>query len=325
MIGIFDNFLDFCRQKDHNMQRIKIFTLLLGLSAMLFVLPVAAQRTNAIYHQYIKKYEDLAVDQMKHYRIPASITLAQALLESGAGRSELARKSNNHFGIKCGRSWRGKLVRWDDDKRNECFRAYRKVKESYVDHSKFLANRSRYAGLFSLKLTDYKGWAYGLKRAGYATSPTYAQRLIRIIETYKLYRYDRKAGRKEVANEERQELLAQASSELHSVRLCNDIAYVIAGPGDSYESLEQELEIKASKLRKYNEVPKRAQLQPGDVVFLHKKKRKAAKGCKIHVVQNGESMYTIAQLYGVRVKSLYFRNDMEYYEAVKVGMSLKLR
>lgn len=307
------------------MQRIKIFTRIIVLFGVFLAMPLAAQTTRSVYRAYIQKYDDLAVEQMKKYKIPASITLAQALLESGAGRSELARKSNNHFGIKCGRGWRGKSVRWDDDRANECFRAYRKVKDSYIDHSKFLANKSRYASLFDLKITDYKGWAYGLKRAGYATSRTYAQRLIRIIEDYKLYRYDKKAGRKALEREEKQHLLAEASADAHTVRLCNDLAYVIARQGDSYESLEAELDIKASKLRKYNEVPKKAQLQVGDVVFLHKKKRKAAKGCQEHVVKNGESMHSISQLYGIRVKSLYFRNNMEYYEGVKVGMKLRLR
>lgn len=149
-----------------------------------------AQRRNARYNEYIKQYAPLAVEQMQRHKIPASITLAQGLLESGAGYSELARKSNNHFGIKCGGNWRGRTVRHDDDARNECFRAYRNPKDSYEDHSDFLKRGARYAFLFKLKITDYKGWARGLKKAGYATDPSYANRLITIIEDYELYKYD---------------------------------------------------------------------------------------------------------------------------------------
>ena len=155
-----------------------------------------AQQRNKAYEDYIKKYRSIAVDEMKHYRIPASITLAQGLLESGAGRSELARKSNNHFGIKCGGSWDGRSVRHTDDAPNECFRAYKHAKDSYRDHSKFLRSGARYAFLFRLKITDYKGWAKGLKKAGYATDPKYANRLINIIETYDLDKYDKKGGLK---------------------------------------------------------------------------------------------------------------------------------
>ena len=139
----------------------------------------------------------MAVEQMKQYRIPASITLAQGLLESGAGRSELARKSNNHFGIKCHSDWRGGRVYHDDDLRGECFRKYKNAEQSYEDHAKFLTERPRYASLFKLKVTDYKGWAKGLQRCGYATDRAYANRLIKLIEDYDLYRYDRlQAGKK---------------------------------------------------------------------------------------------------------------------------------
>lgn len=123
-----------------------------------------AQKRNARYIEYINKYSDLAVEQMKLHKIPASITLAQGLLESGAGYSQLARKSNNHFGIKCGSSWRGRTVRHDDDARNECFRAYSHPRDSYEDHSDFLRRGARYAFLFKLDITDYKGWARGLKK-----------------------------------------------------------------------------------------------------------------------------------------------------------------
>ena len=166
--------------------------LILSLLTITLCLAIQAQPRNKQYESYIKKYRELAVEEMKKYHIPASITLAQGLLESGAGKSELARKSNNHFGIKCGGDWRGKTVSHDDDARGECFRAYKHPKDSYEDHSKFLVGRPRYASLFKLKITDYKGWARGLKKAGYATNPRYADQLIGIIELYELYKYDEK-------------------------------------------------------------------------------------------------------------------------------------
>ena len=139
---------------------------------------------------YIDKYKDIAMTEMVKYKIPASITLAQGILESGSGKSKLARQGNNHFGIKCHNDWKGKTMRMDDDAPKECFRVYKNAEESYRDHSKFLKNSKRYASLFSLKITDYKGWAKGLKKAGYATLPTYANVLINNIETYELYKYD---------------------------------------------------------------------------------------------------------------------------------------
>lgn len=150
---------------------------------------VTLQGTDA-YSAYISKYSDMAVDQMKTYGIPASITLAQGLLESDAGRSSLATKCNNHFGIKCHSDWTGRKMYHDDDARQECFRCYKDAEESYRDHSLFLVKGSRYQSLFKLGPTDYKGWAKGLKAAGYATSPTYADKLIELIERYGLDAYD---------------------------------------------------------------------------------------------------------------------------------------
>lgn len=193
----------------------------------------AAQRRNKAYEDYIRQYHKIAVEEMKRYHIPASITLAQGLLESGAGRSELARKSNNHFGIKCGRSWDGRTVRADDDAPNECFRAYRHAKDSYRDHSKFLRTGARYAFLFRLKITDYKGWARGLKKAGYATDPRYADRLINIIELYDLDRYDSKKGLE----------WAEEFPNPHQPYLANDMVYIIARRGDTFKSLSDELGI----------------------------------------------------------------------------------
>ena len=186
---------------------------LTAIIAFLFIsiTTVQAQRRNARYNEYIKQYAPLAVEQMQRHKIPASITLAQGLLESGAGYSELARKSNNHFGIKCGGNWRGRTVRHDDDARNECFRAYRHPRESYEDHSDFLKRGARYAFLFKLKITDYKGWARGLKKAGYATDPSYANRLITIIERHQhTHQRDKRLSTSHIALQQAVHLLSRA-------------------------------------------------------------------------------------------------------------------
>ena len=205
---------------------------LAAIFALLFVSVAAqAQRRNARYNEYIKIYAPLAVEQMQQHKIPASITLAQGLLESGAGYSELARKSNNHFGIKCGGNWKGRTVRHDDDRRQECFRAYRHPKESYEDHSIFLKRGARYAFLFDLKITDYKGWARGLKKAGYATDPSYANRLITIIEDYELYKYDSKGGSKREARNWEKELKKKPwLAHPHQVYIC--LLYTSPSPRD---------------------------------------------------------------------------------------------
>ena len=279
-------------------------------------LTLQAQKRNKQYENYIRQYRDLAVEEMKRYRIPASITLAQGLLESGAGQSTLARKSNNHFGIKCGSDWRGKTVRHNDDARGECFRAYKHPKQSYEDHSKFLAGRPRYASLFKLKITDYKGWARGLKKAGYATDPRYAQRLIDIIELYDLDKYDKKGGLKWM----------KENPNPHQPYIANGLLYIVVRAGDTWKSISKEFDISQKKLRKYNDLYKGYELQPGDILYLEKKNRKAQKEHIVHVLRAGESMYLISQKYGIRLNNLYKLNKMDADEpAPEVGTILRLR
>ena len=162
-----------------------------ALALQLSVFALMAQTQNKTYLEYIEKHKNVAITEMQNYGIPASITMAQGLLESGAGKSQLTRESNNHFGIKCQKSWTGEKVYHDDDAKHECFRKYNSALESYEDHSQFLRKNPRYASLFQLSKTDYKGWAYGLKKAGYATNPKYAQLLIGLIETYNLDELDK--------------------------------------------------------------------------------------------------------------------------------------
>lgn len=289
---------------------------LIYLLTIFVCLSLQAQTRNKQYEDYIKQYRDLAVDEMKKYHIPASITLAQGLLESGAGQSTLARKSNNHFGIKCGSDWQGKTVRHNDDARGECFRAYKHPKQSYEDHSKFLAGRPRYASLFKLKITDYKGWARGLKKAGYATDPRYAQRLIDIIELYDLDKYDKKGGLKWM----------KENPNPHQPYIANGLLYIVVRAGDTWKSISKEFDISQKKLRKYNDLYKGYELQPGDILYLEKKNRKAQKEHIVHVLRAGESMYLISQKYGIRLKNLYKLNKMDAEEpAPEVGTILRLR
>ena len=264
----------------------------------------------------------MAIDQMRRYHIPASITLAQGVLESGAGRSELAVKGNNHFGIKC-HGWSGRGVYHDDDRNNECFRAYNSAAESYEDHSKFLSSSSRYSSLFKLKQTDYKGWAYGLKSCGYATNPRYAIQLIDIIQLYKLYEYDegKKGGRPSLGPSSGGRMFT------HRVYEFNKNYYVIAKAGDTYRTIGAEMDVSYKKLAKYNENDRNAVLDEGDFVWLEKKRRNAPKEYKNrpHIVKEGESMYTIAQRYGIRLKHLYKMNDLTPDYQIRVGDRLRIR
>ena len=293
------------------MKQLKLF-----LIFIICCLTLQAQTRNKQYEAYIKKYRELAVEEMKKYHIPASITLAQGLLESGAGQSALARKSNNHFGIKCGSDWYGKTVSHDDDARGECFRAYKHPKDSYEDHSKFLAGRPRYASLFKLNMTDYKGWARGLKKAGYATNPRYADQLIGIIELYELYKYDDKNYLKWL----------KKNPNPHQTYIANDLLYIVVRAGDSWKSISQEFDISQKKLRKYNDLYKGYALQVGDILYLEKKNKKADKEHIVHVLRAGESMYSISQKYGIRLKNLYKLNKMDEDDpAPQVGTILRLR
>lgn len=280
----------------------------------------AGTRKMASYEKYINKYSDLAIRHQKKYHIPASITLAQGLLESGAGLSDLAKRSNNHFGIKCHSDWKGKRVYHDDDAKGECFRKYDRVEDSYEDHSRFLTERSRYASLFKLKIRDYKGWAKGLQKCGYATDRAYANKLIKVIEDYELYKFDKgKTSKRKSSKEENQPVLT------YQVYRTYDLLYVYAKEDDSFEQIANSLGFKAKKLIKYNEVPEDFPLEKGDIVYLEEKKKKADSPNEEHVVQVGESMHSIAQLYGIQVKYLYKMNKKDNDYVPEEGDILKLR
>lgn len=280
---------------------------------------------NQQYQQYVNQYKDVAIEQMKRWKIPASITLAQGLFESGAGRSTLARKGNNHFGIKC-HGWTGRTIYQDDDARGECFRAYKSAHESFEDHSRFLASSKRYSRLFKLKITDYKGWARGLKECGYATNPQYASKLIEIIQLYKLYQYDSAKGYNKYVAQHTKDLTYNGQP-LHPIKIYNDNYYMIARRGDTFRSIGQEINISYRKLARYNERDKNDVLEEGEIVWLKKKRSKAPKSEKgrLHYVRAGESMYSISQFYGIRLKSLYKLNHLQPDYQIRVGDALKLR
>ena len=281
---------------------------------------------NQAYQQYVDQYKDIAIEQMQRYHIPASITLAQGLLESGAGRSQLTRTSNNHFGIKCNNNWTGRRTYHDDDQRNDCFRVYDSAYESYEDHSKFLTGNVRYSGLFQLKPTDYKGWAKGLKAAGYATNPVYAEKLIEIIQLYKLYQFDTAKGYDRFMAQRTKDHEVGGAS-LHTIKIFNKNYYVIARRGDTFKSIGQEVGISYRKIAKYNERNRKDQLEEGEIIWLKKKQSKAPKDYKgrLHYIREGESMYSIAQKYGIRLKKLYKMNHLSPDHQIRVGDGLILR
>lgn len=289
----------------------------LNLMLWLLVMPLFVVAQSNAHLQYIDKYKDLAISQMKKYGIPASITLAQGLLESDAGRSMLAVEGNNHFGIKCHSDWTGKKMYHDDDRRDDCFRVYRNVEGSFEDHSLFLTTHSRYAFLFDLKPTDYVGWARGLKKAGYATNPAYAEKLIEIIERYNLDMYD-KGGKIKKEN-------AVAVGFAHQPYISNNLLYVRIGDGESLKEIAKEFDMTRMRLRRYNEINREYVPEPGSVIYLERKKGKADKQYQLHTVQSGESLWTISQLYGVRLKALMRRNGLDENSTIQVGQILEVR
>lgn len=305
----------------------RLRTNIIGILLLICAPSMAQMKWNQAYQTYINQYKDLAIEQMLRYRIPASITLAQGVFESAAGRSDLVRQGNNHFGIKC-HNWTGPTQYHDDDARGECFRVYMDARESYEDHSKFLARQPRYASLFSLGTTDYQGWARGLKQCGYATNPQYANKLIQIIELYKLDQYDRaKRYDRFMAEHSGTDQPVNAEGLLHPIHLFNKNYYLQARQGDTFKSIGKEVGISWRKLARYNERDKHDQLSKGDIIYLKKKRKKAPKQYKKrpHVVQAGESMYTISQRYGIRLESLYKMNHLDPSFQIRVGMKLKVR
>lgn len=288
--------------------------------------------------EYIELYRDIAIEEMNAFGIPASITLAQGILESGSGNSRLATKAKNHFGIKCHKGWKGKTFHMDDDSENECFRKYNDPNESYKDHSEFLSTRDRYAFLFDLDITDYKGWAKGLKKAGYATNPKYPQLLIKIIEDHELYKFDKlynkdlahrykpKVEDKNIANnnvnlEDFEPInIGAANRKIYSN---NGVKFIYAKQGDTYFKIAQDFDIYTYQIRTYNDMKKKDVIKEGQIIYLKAKKNKGS--TKFHIVQPGESLWDISQLNAVKLKKLCKYNELGKKASVFPDQKIKLR
>lgn len=283
--------------------------------------------------RYIRKYKGLAIEEMKKFKIPASITMAQGILESGNGNSTLARKAKNHFGIKCHKDWKGKSMKWDDDAPNECFRKYNSVNESFRDHSEFLVERDRYASLFKLKITDYKGWAKGLQKAGYATNKSYSKLLIKIIEENNLQKLDdKKLAAKSGTTYFDPDFVQPSESDFEAIDISgakrqiftnNNTRFIFAEAGDNFNKIAKDLNIYAWQVYKYNELNKKDQLVAGQMIYIQAKKRKSA--IKTHIVKPNETLYSISQLYGIKLKNLCKKNKLDQDSFLDEGQQLKLR
>ena len=313
---------------------------------------------------YITTYKDLAISEMRRTGVPASITLAQGMLESDYGRSTLARIGNNHFGIKCHNGWNGQTMMQHDDRRNECFRKYRRPEDSFYDHSDFLKTGSRYSFLFDLDPTDYKSWARGLRKAGYATNPDYANMLIRKIEENKLHDFDKGftasysaapekvqeklpekiqgntqdkvqgevilaesktgAGEKVKANQETI-TFGDVMAKMPRIMENNRIQYIIVKDGETREKLEKDFNLLKWELPRYNDLKDNFTPVPGQLLYLEPKRERAESGLEFHTVSAGETMHAISQKYGVRLKSLLEMNRMTEGDEPASGQKIWLQ
>ena len=272
-----------------------------------FILILQAQKQTP--NEYINRYKELAVIEMHRSGVPASITLSQGVLESSSGNSRLAKFANNHFGIKCKGNWTGKTIYANDDAPDECFRAYGSVLESYKDHSDFLRKNWRYHELFELKITDYKGWCHGLRKAGYATNPQYGKILINLIERYELYQYDtQKLPQKEVPEESEK---------------INGIPVKVATQNETVQSIAEDNYVKDKHIRKWNDLPKDEEIITGEVIYLKPKRRRGSEDK--HIVKKTDNMRGISQSYGIKLKHLYKKNRMETGTEPKVGEVLYMQ
>ena len=278
---------------------------------------------NLSREQYIQKYKDIAIKQMQKNGIPASIILAQGCLESSDGNSPLARRANNHFGIKCHDGWKGKKFRQDDDERRECFRKYEKAIDSYTDHSNFLRSRSRYASLFDLPITDYKGWAHGLKAAGYATNPKYAQLLIDIIEEYQLYKFDTNDGhsrgksmtfaqkREQKLRLKKEKLEKKAAKAAKKAQKASDKYYKVTGTVPPAAGILPNGTVQPSQ---------GGQKQPSASNAQH-----SGSGKGDYTVKQGDTLYSIARKHGITVADIQRLNPGIDANSLKIGTRLKLK
>ncbi len=311
-----------------------------------------SRKTRITREEYIDRYKSIAVDQKERYGIPASITMAQGILESDCGNSWLSKESNNHFGIKCKRNWTGGKVYYDDDAKGECFRAYATVEESYHDHAEFLDTQARYDALFAYADTDYKSWAHGLKKAGYATAPDYAERLIRIIEESKLYLLDRPDGERLYASQTGRPTSDDSFTEGSSVQNAqegtlvdpdnyrvtinahmgyniydaNGVHYVLAKEDDSFENIGRKFRLSARNLRKFNDIgDKHSRPMPGEVIYIEKKKKRWSGDSRLHICREGDTPYAIGQKYGIRTRNIEKMNHLKPGARLRTGQEIRIK
>ena len=315
--------------------------------ALLAVTTASAEGQQKLTREaYIQKYKPLAVEQMDIYGIPASIKLAQALFESDNGNSRLAREAKNHFGIKCKSNWTGQTISHTDDAPDECFRKYPSVEESYRDHSEFLDKSARYQDLFKLDPTDYKGWAHGLQTTAYATNPHYAQQLIKIIEDYQLFLLDEgqdvriaenaapveepvaepipSASPADMVDVDNYSVSIQGRNGGHTVYRNNGSLFIVVRDGDKLESVASEFRVSPKKLIKYNDLDIHSNVKTGDMIYIRPKAKRSSNGKMIHVARDGETLHSISQMYGIRLKSLCNINRRSRDSQVTEGQQIRL-
>lgn len=305
--------------------------------------------------EYIDRYKSIAVAHMERYGIPASITMAQGILESDCGNSWLSVQSNNHFGIKCKRNWTGGKVYYDDDAKGECFRSYPSVEASYHDHAEFLDSQPRYDSLFAYSSSDYKSWARGLKAAGYATAPDYAQRLVRIIEENQLFLLDQPDGERLYASRSGRRItdpegwfadqssvdrVATSSSAVdpdnyrvtinahngYNVYETNGVHYVLAKEGDTFENIGRKFRLSPRNLRKFNDLKgKTAQPMTGEVIYIERKKKRWDGNAHTHICREGETAYAVGQSYAIRTRSVEKLNRLEPGSVLEKGRQIRIK
>lgn len=303
--------------------------------------------------EYINTWKNEAIYQMVVHKIPASITLAQGILESGDGKSRLAREGNNHFGIKCHNEWSGDKIYEDDDAKQECFRKYQTAHESYEDHSLFLTQRKRYETLFNLEPDDYKGWAKGLKACGYATNPKYPELLIGIIEQFNLHEFDiegkkhiknntvpargdgykstvpdkpvaakkEKSGNHKKHSEERSSITISGNRSIELSK--NKIKYVLAKSGDTPQSIADDLGMNVWQIKRYNDLGENDKLTENQIIYTQPKKRHTTEIA--HTVKKGDTPWSISQQYGIKLKPLCKWNGIEQNTDLSPGKKINLK
>lgn len=331
----------------------KAIVLVAILFCTLGTLSSQTRPTRQTREEYVERYKEIAVRQMERYGIPASITMAQGILESDCGNSRLSLQSCNHFGIKCKRNWTGDKVYHDDDAKGECFRSYPSVEDSYHDHAEFLDSQVRYDSLFAYSAADYKSWARGLKAAGYATAPDYAQRLVRIIEESQLYLLDQPDGEQLYAARTSGKsnpddwFSSQSSVEQrpdgtaidpdnyrvtinahngYNVYATNGVHYVLAKEGDTFENIGRQFRLSPRNLRKFNDLKdKTSQPMTDETIYIERKKKRWEGNAQHHICREGETTYAVGQSYALRTRAVEKMNHLKANEILEKGQKLRIK